>query len=255
MQWSSFQDQPKNEENKPAEVKEFQPRIFTLNKNEANATYLAGKKSGSDFVMSDVVKKISGISDIEKTNEDKKVQDQLDILKGKAYEEAFQAGLADGFKAGVEEHKAEINKTIDDFKALVHSIENLKTDLVHQNEAHIVTAIFRIAEKIAYGHIQENPDLVLPVLKQSIDLAQSEDEVTVLVSPAQVEFIEKLKLAAGRDFDFLKNVRLEASPSVVSGGCIIETNYGVIDARIEKRVQNIWAELNEALPKIKKIAG
>jgi flagellar assembly protein FliH len=137
----------------------------------------------------------------------------------------------------------------------VHSIENLKTDLVHQNEAHIVTAIFRIAEKIAYGHIQENPDLVLPVLKQSIDLAQSEDEVTVLVSPAQVEFIEKLKLAAGRDFDFLKNVRLEASPSVVSGGCIIETNYGVIDARIEKRVQNIWAELNEALPKIKKIAG
>ena len=68
-------------------------------------------------------------------------------------------------------------------------------------------------------------------------------------------FIENLKNISGREFDFLKNVQLEASAEVTVGGCIIETNYGVIDARVEKRIENIWSELNQALPKIKKIAG
>ncbi|MBC7457323.1 MAG: flagellar assembly protein, partial [Bdellovibrionaceae bacterium] len=173
----------------------------------------------------------------------------------KAYDEAYQIGLQDGFKSAVDQRLKDINQAIDDFQVLVNSIHTIKTDLIYQNEAHIVSTIFRIAEKIAYGHIAENPDFVLPVIRQSIELAQADDEVTVLVSPEQIDFIENLKKLSGRDFDFLKNIRLEPSDKVMSGGCIVETNYGVIDAQVQTRVEKIWTELSQALPKIKKIAG
>lgn len=261
MQWSSIKDHNnRTEEAKSNEVvKEFTPRIFSLNKSEANAMHLAEKKSGSDFVMSDIVKKISGIEAIEKKNEqdviDRRVDEKMNELKKQAYDEAYQLGLADGFKSATEQKLNEINKAMDDFQVLVNSIHTIKADLIHQNEAHILTTIFRIAEKIAYGHIAENPDLVLPVIKESIELAQSDDEVTILVSPEQIDFIENLKKVSNRDFDFLKNVRLQPSNTILSGGCIVETNYGVIDAQVETRIEKIWTELAQALPKIKKIAG
>ncbi len=261
MQWSSIHDHNNRSDEAKGEelVKEFKPRLFSLNRSEANAMHLAEKKSGSDFVMSDVGKKVSGIDAIEKKNEqdvmDRRVDEKMNELKTQAYDEAYQIGLKDGFKSAVDQKIKDINQTMDDFQILVNSIHSIKTDLVHQNEAHIVTTIFRIAEKIAYGHIAENPDLVLPVIKESIEIAQADDEVTVLVSPEQIDFIDNLKKLSNRDFDFLKNVRLEPSQNVMSGGCIVETNYGIIDAQVPTRVDKIWTELSQALPKIKKIAG
>ncbi len=261
MPWSSIHDHNNRlDEVKTEEVvKEFQPRIFTLNRSEANTMHLSEKKLGSDFVMNDVVKKVSGIESIEKKNEqdivDRRVDEKVTEIKSKAYDEAYQTGLQDGFKSAVDQRLKEINQAIDDFQVLVNSIHKVKADLVHQNEAHIVTTIFRIAEKIAYGHIAENPDLVLPVIKQAIELAQSDEEVIVLVSPEQIDFIENLKKLANRDFDFLKNIKLSPSETVLSGGCVVETNYGVIDSQVETRIEKIWIELSEALPKIRKIAG
>ncbi|MBC7753425.1 MAG: hypothetical protein H7Z71_04245 [Moraxellaceae bacterium] len=261
MQWSSIHDHNNRSDEAKGEelVKEFKPRLFSLNRSEANAMHLAEKKSGSDFVMSDVGKKVSGIDAIEKKNEqdvmDRRVDEKMNELKTQAYDEAYQIGLKDGFKSAVDQKIKDINQTMDDFQILVNSIHSIKTDLVHQNEAHIVTTIFRIAEKIAYGHIAENPGLVLPVIKESIEIAQADDEVTVLVSPEQIDFIDNLKKLSNRDFDFLKNVRLEPSQNVMSGGCIVETNYGIIDAQVQTRVDKIWTELSQALPKIKKIAG
>ena len=261
MQWSNIHDHNNRSDDAKSEelIKEFKPRIFSLNKSEANAMHLAQKKSGSDFVMSDVVKKVSGIEAIEKKNEqdiiDRKVDEKMTELKTQAYDEAYQAGLQDGFKSAVDQRLEEINKAINYFQGLVNSIHSIKSDLVHQNEAHIMTTIFRIAEKIAYAHIAENPDLVIQVMKQAIEVAQADDEVTVLVSPEQIDFIENLKKLSNRDLDFLKNVRLEPSVEVTSGGCIVETNYGVIDAQVQTRVEKIWTELSLSLPKIKKIAG
>ena len=261
MQWSSIHDHNKRDDEAKSQevVKEFKPRIFTLNKSEANSMHLSEKKAGSDFIMSDVVKKVSGIEAIEKKNEqdivDLRVEEKMNELKTQAYDEAYQIGLQDGFKSAVDQRMKDINKAIDDFQVLVNSFQTIKTDLTHQNEAHIMSMIFRIAAKIAYGHIAENPDLVLPVIKQAIEVAQADDEVTVLVSPEQIDFIENLKRLSNRDFDFLKNIRLEPSEKVMSGGCIVETNYGVIDAQIETRVEKIWTELSQSLPKIKKIAG
>ena len=261
MQWSSIHDHNNRSDDTKGEelVKEFKPRLFSLNKSEANAMHLAEKKSGSDFVMSDVGKKVSGIDAIEKKNEqdivDRRVDEKMNELKTQAYDEAYQIGLKDGFKSAVDQRLKDINQAIDDFQILVNSIHTIKTDLIHQNEAHIVSTIFRIAEKIAYGHIAENPDLVLPVIKESIEIAQADDEVTVLVSPEQIDFIDNLKKLSNRDFDFLKNVRLEPSQNILSGGCIVETNYGIIDAQVQTRVDKIWTELSQALPKIKKIAG
>ncbi|RYZ63978.1 MAG: flagellar assembly protein, partial [Proteobacteria bacterium] len=71
-------------------------------------------------------------------------------------------------------------------------------------------------------------------------------------------FIEELKKQTGRNFEFLKKVKIEASPEVTNGGCIVQTNYGEVDARVEQRIDSLWAAFQENMPKVKpvvKVAG
>lgn len=223
-----------------ARVTEFKPRTFNIDLSKSNNTYLVEKRAGSGFVMNDAVKKISGIEDIERQAEqnliNQKVQAQLEELKQKTYDEAFQLGTERGFKSATEDRNNEINQAIDDFKSLIQSIQNMKNELIYQNEAHIMTTIFKIAEKVAYDHIEENPQLVLPVIRKAVNDSQEEENITIHISDKQIEFIENLKKISGREFDFLKNTKLEPSSEILTGGCIIETNYGVIDAQIENRI-------------------
>ena len=113
----------------------------------------------------------------------------------------------------------------------------------------------RIAEKIAFDHIQSKPEIVLSVIKKSIEIAQADEDVNVLVSPEQIEFLENMKHQTGRENEFLKTVKLQASDTVQPGGCIVETNYGIIDARVEERISKLWEEIRQATPKVKSSVG
>lgn len=241
-----------------ATFKKYVPQQFNLDLTQINQTYLNKKGSGSGFVMNDAVKKISGIDDIEKKAEkeviEKKVSSYIEEIKQQAYDAAYAQGLENGFKSATEERHKEINQAIDDFKNLINSISSLKTELINQNEAHLVTMVFKIAEKIACDHLNENTEPVVSIMKKAIEESQIEENITVHVSDKQVDYIENLKKITGREFDFLKTVKLEPSSEISVGGCVIETNYGSIDAQVESRIENLWSELKKSLPKIKKIA-
>jgi flagellar assembly protein FliH len=97
--------------------------------------------------------------------------------------------------------------------------------------------------------IAEKPEMILDVVRQAILAAQSDEAVTVRVSPVDLEFIEQSRERLGKEFDLLKRAKLESSDSVTPGGCMIETNYGDVDATVEQRVDKLWKSLKEKLPK------
>ncbi|MGL1138590.1 FliH/SctL family protein, partial [Vibrio parahaemolyticus] len=75
---------------------------------------------------------------------------------------------------------------------------------------------------------------------KAVELASEEENVLVQMNPEQVEFIELLRQQTNREFEFLKKLRLEPNASIKAGGCVVETNYGEVDARIETRLQQLW---------------
>ncbi|MNT47004.1 flagellar assembly protein H [compost metagenome] len=76
------------------------------------------------------------------------------------------------------------------------------------------------------------------------------------VSQAQFEFLEELKKETGRELEFVKKIAFEPSSEITEGGCIVETNYGEVDARTEQRIEQLWTALSENMPKVKnKVAG
>jgi flagellar assembly protein FliH len=79
--------------------------------------------------------------------------------------------------------------------------------------------------------------------------------VTVRVSQSDLDFIESTQAQLGKEFSSLREIKLEANEEITSGGCIIATNYGEVNATLEKRVDKLWLALNEKIPKLKDSVG
>jgi len=253
MRWSSLIKGKEDTSN--VSVMEYKPKQFDLGTPDQALDYLQRKEKGADFVMSDVLRKTTGIEQIEKQSEEQKIEqlvlEKIQVVQEQAYQEGYQLGQDEGFKAAFEKKKSELEFGLQQLNEVLVKVETIKTDMVEQNESHIVSLIYKVAEKIAFDHIQQNPEIVLSVIKKAIETAQAEQDVVVQIAKEQVEFIETMKQSTGRDFEFLKNVKVEPSDKVQAGGCIVETNYGVIDARIDERTSKLWEEISQMLPKVK----
>lgn len=255
MRWSSLIKSKTDDSEQNKTVLEYQPREFVLGTPAAALDYLERKKQGSDFVLSDVLRATTGVEEIEKQSEEsrieQKVLERIALIQKQAYDEGFQLGRDEGFAAALEKRNNEINRGLSDLHDVLNSVQNLKPDLISNNESHIMNLIYQIAEKLAYDHIEQKPEVVLEVIRRAIHTAQAEEEVTVLVAPEQVQFLESYKNSDNEKYEFLENIRLQPSDQIQAGGCVVETNYGAIDARIEERFKKVWSELSAAIPKVK----
>ena len=255
MRWSSILKPEAGEIEKEVTILEYTPKQFNFGTPEAAIEYLREKEFGSDFVMSDVLRQTTGVEEIERQNEEQiieeKVLEKISVLQEDAYKQAYDLGFEEGTQKALQDKTAELEQKISDLGVLAANLVKIKEELVYQNEAHIMRMIYEIASRLAFDHISEKQEVVLNLIKKSIEEAQAEDNINVRVSNEQLEFLEQVKQTAGRDFEFLKKVKFEGSDSISVGSCVVETNYGVIDARIEERVDKLWNELKQALPKVK----
>lgn len=238
-----------------ATVLEYTPKQFDLGTPESAMKYLHEKERGSDFVMSDVLRATTGVEEIERQTEEEKIEhkvlEKVSALQEEAYKKAFDLGFEEGRQKAISEKSAALQEKIDALGELAASLNLIKEEMAYQNEAHILKMIYEISSRLAFDHVHEHQEVVLHVIKKSIEEAQADENVNVLVAPEQLEFLEKIKQNPTRANEFLQKVKFVASETVSVGSCVVETNYGVIDARIEERVSKLWAELKQAVPKVK----
>lgn len=236
-------------------VLEYVPKKFELGTPKQAMDYLEQKARGSDFRLNDTIRVQTGVDEIEKASEEEKVEARaLELLKEvqeNAYKEAYDLGLSEGRDEAFNKFSKEIEEKLAALEGLLKSMEEAKTEILNFNEAHMVRLIFQIANKLARVEVERNDQSLIEVLRGAVTLAQDEENVTVRVATAQHDFVEELKKHSGRQFEFLKKIKFEPSDDITKGGCIVETNYGEVDARVEQRVQSLWETLAENIPKVK----
>jgi flagellar assembly protein FliH len=241
-------------------VLEYTPRKFELGVSApAKEFQETQSKRGSDFRMADALRIQTGLSKVEAQQSaevvEKRALEKLKEIQESAYQEAYSIGLEDGKKEAFTKASTQIDESLKQMAHFITGIEKLKHELLKQNEAHIMKLVLHIAGRLAMHEVQVNQETLVEVLRAAIETAQAEEEVSVQVSSQQFEFMEKLRAETGREYEFLKKVKLSPNDTIQPGGCVIETNYGVIDARFEERVSKLWETVADNLYKSKDKVG
>ena len=145
-------------------------------------------------------------------------------------DQAHQEGVEQGYQAGLQQAEAEINQ----MKA---QLNHLMGQLIHplQEQQHeLEQALVQLAGGMAQALIKNLPQIdeqsMLNLARQALaELPEGSENIRILVHPNDVEM---LKSAASQQHE---EWQIIADPSLVSGGCIVKSQYSFVDFTLDTR--------------------
>jgi len=140
------------------------------------------------------------------------------------------ASVETGLQLGYEEGLKSWNRIL---AGAWQARENLKTEW-EQSLLHLAV---RVAEKIIGEQLRLHPDAIVPIVREALKSIGQERQLTLMIHPDHRETVQanldRLQALVGSS----RQIHLVANPDVAPGGCVVESELGVIDAKLETQLK------------------
>ena len=153
--------------------------------------------------------------------------------------EAYEKGFAEGQKTGSEVGEKMAEALLQQYSASLDALNGLRSELFATSEREIIRLALEIARKIIKREVAIDEELILALVKVALARVADQTLITVRVNPKDHHAIERHQAAAPETGALSESIKLVEDPLIARGGCIIETQSGTIDARIEEQLREI----------------
>ena len=167
--------------------------------------------------------------------------------------QAEEQGRVAGQEAGFAEGKAEVERLINRSHIVLQRAQDKRTEILEETEQEIINLVLLIARKVVKVISESQRDVIVANVIQALRKVKGRGNIIIRVN------LKDLKLSTEHIKDFTnlvegaKSVQLQEDSAVDEGGCIIETDFGEIDARISSQLAELEAKILEISP-IKSVA-
>lgn len=156
----------------------------------------------------------------------------------RAAEAARSLAYEQGYNAGLEQARADVEAATDDANrrvrralgALTIAIEEFQVreaTALHDVEDEIVRAAFEIARSVLARELRVAEDPGAEAIARAIGLLPGRDSALVRLSPEDAATLNINRVDAGG-----RQIEVIADPAVESGGCVVESGNTTIDAQL-----------------------
>ncbi len=195
-----------------------------------------------------------------KNEENKDFSEYSELLEEKdKIENLHRAELESEYKRGYEEAQTETTNTLsieydnelleqsDKFYMILKSFEEKIKEYETNYHKIVIDVSQRIAQKIIMREI-DNKSTIDEILEENLRKIIGANEVIIKLNPAEMKIVEKTSKEKMSSSGISK-IRFESSDGIQKGGCLIETEIGNLDARIESQISEIIKALETKLTK------
>jgi len=169
----------------------------------------------------------------------------------KSASEERQSQFKLGLTKGREEATEELRRAIELLTQYAQILQAEKREIAAEAEKSSIDIAFSVAKKIIGEELQTRPELVGEVVGRALRQVLDCDQIRLRVNPGDLDYLKSLQgdlqnLVSG-------DVRLDmrADESIEKGGCMIETERGVLDAQISSQLQTLRSALSGSSEKTK----
>ena len=241
-------------------VFEYKPRDLNVETSQSAKNFVANDSQKSpDFKISELVSKQAGISKLESEVHEEEINERvlerMKEIEERAYREGYDLGLIDGRDKAFQEEKVILVDRVSKIDELLGQIETQRQQLLIDNEIQLIELIFQIAKKIALRDLTEHREAVVEILKHAVDDLVNDERVVIHVSPEDLQFIQSVSERSEKKIDKIKKLKIVEDEKLKSGGCLLETSFGSVDATVDERVSRAWELLKDRLPQKRKESG
>ena len=172
-------------------------------------------------------------------------------------EQAYQRGFADGRKKGTIDAEniwhalgeKKIELLLISLQEVLLQLNNIRKETHQEIEKEVVELALAIARQVICQEVAFDRDIVVCVAREALAKVEDPGRIKIKMSPADLQFIQETRSQLSNMIENIDNVTLEAAENIQNGGCIIETDLGEIDARIEKQLQAVEESFRTAIAK------
>ncbi len=157
----------------------------------------------------------------------------------KGFDEGRAQGLSEGETAGLAQGMQKIEPLVSSIKEALIQLNAIRKETYLQIEKEVVELALAIAQKVICREVATDKETVVCVAKEALAKIDDPGKITIKMNPADLHFIKQTKFQLANMIADVNNVTFEGDESIQSGGCIIETQLGEIDARIEKQLEAV----------------
>lgn len=171
-------------------------------------------------------------------------QAEREKLQSDARQEGFDQGHSEGYEKG----EAEVNRLIERMHRILEAVMQRREEILSDTESQIVELVILMARKVIKIISENQKNVILANALAALKKVKTRGNVTLRVN------LEDVKLTTQNVSEFIKHVEniqgitvLEDS-AVEKGGCIVETDFGAIDARISSQLSELENKILEVAP-------
>jgi len=145
----------------------------------------------------------------------------------KTKEGAFQEGFQEGLIA-LNQH--------------IYALDQELKTLRHEIQKKILPLALKAARKIIGEELKLHPDRIVDIVLTSLKPVTQHRKIIIYVNRADLDALEQNKPKIRALFEHLENLSIQERSDIEPGGCMIETEAGIINAQLE----NQWRALETA---------
>jgi flagellar assembly protein FliH len=152
--------------------------------------------------------------------------------------EAFTKGYAQGERAGLEAGGKRAEAMLRRVAQTLEELGSLRQTLMQETERQLVQLALTLARRVVHREVSLDPELAAALAHVALEKLGTTTPATIRLNPDDYTIV-------ARDGERWGSVAVTVvpDPAIARGGCLVESDFGCVDATIERQFE----ELSRAL--------
>ena len=169
----------------------------------------------------------------------RKTREELD-------QEAYEKGFDQGHRDGLELARKEMADKVEGLGKLLEDLSAYKARICVEAEAQLLELALALAETVIRHEVRCRPEAVRETLQAALEMAAGSGRLKVRLNPEDLENIEQFLPELEQRLGAATRLEFEGDLAISQGGCLVETDSGIIDARLEEQLEALRQQLRRA---------
>ncbi|MDR2363234.1 MAG: flagellar assembly protein FliH [Spirochaetaceae bacterium] len=162
--------------------------------------------------------------------------------------DAENRGREAGREAGFAEGQAEVERLIDRTRTVLERAQDKREEILAETEQEIIDLVLLISRKVVKVISENQRNVVISNVVQALRKVKGRGNIIIRVNLADVKLTTEHTKKFIQLLEGAQSVQVAEDSSVDPGGCIIETDFGEVDARISSQFAELESKILEMSP-------
>lgn len=156
---------------------------------------------------------------------------------------AYERGLADGEKRLSEQLLRQRAEVLEIQNGVLAALRQSVKQVVRQSESALIEVALEVARQLVCG-LPVSTEMIEAAVRSALAQAEAGGEIHIQLHPEDLAMLQHCNSPVLLPGPGNETMRFLTSPDVTRGGCLVQTRFGIIDARRETKLDLIRQSLD-----------